>query len=113
MARYIDADKLKGLMRLDQSGIKDKLKHEVLHPERKLECKAYIDAIEYCVEQINEAPTAEVEEVRHGKWIAVPSSDMSTGKAYKCSECGKFRFGVRLPPYCQECGARMDGDSDD
>lgn len=51
-----------------------------------------------------------IEERKHGTWIAVPSSDMSTGKAYKCSECGKFRFGSRLPPYCQECGAKMDGE---
>ena len=59
---------------------------------------------------ISDLPTADVVEVKHGEWIAVPSSDMSTGKAYKCSECGKFRFGVRLPPYCQECGAKMDGE---
>ncbi len=58
---------------------------------------------------IKEQSTAEVVEVKHGEWIAVPSSDMSTGKAYKCSECGKFRYGCRLPPYCQECGAKMDG----
>ena len=47
-------------------------------------------------------------EVKRGEWIAVPSSDMSTGKAYKCSECDKMRYGCRLPPYCQECGAKMD-----
>lgn len=64
MARYIDADKLKGLMLLDQSGIKDALKYGThLHPERKLEHKAYIDASEYCVKQINEAPAADVAEV--------------------------------------------------
>lgn len=62
--RYIDAEKLKGLLLLDQSGIKDALKHGThLHPVRKLEHKAYIDAIEYCVQQINEAPTADVAEV--------------------------------------------------
>ncbi len=47
-------------------------------------------------------------EVKRGEWIAVPSSDMSTCKAYKCSECDKMRYGCRLPPYCQECGAKMD-----
>jgi hypothetical protein len=64
MARYIDGDKLKGLMRLDKSGIEYKLKQEMLHWDRKLECKAYLDAIEYCVQQINEAPTADVAKVR-------------------------------------------------
>ena len=58
---------------------------------------------------VDALPAADVVEVKHGEWIAVPSSDMSIGKAYKCSECGKFRYGVRLPPYCQECGAKMDG----
>ena len=52
---------------------------------------------------------SDYQKIKHGEWIAVPSSDMSTGKAYKCSECQKMRYGVRLPPYCQECGAKMDG----
>lgn len=52
---------------------------------------------------------SDFQEVKNGEWIAVPSSDMSTGKAYKCSNCEKMRYGVRLPPYCQECGAKMDG----
>lgn len=55
-------------------------------------------------------PTADVVEVKHGYWIPVPSSDMSTGKAYKCSECKIMRYGCRLPPYCQECGAKMDSE---
>lgn len=86
--RYIDADK------------------ELYNLSDDLPYKASVRRV------LMQAPEADVVEVRHGKWIAVPSSDMSTGKAYKCSECGKFRFGVRLPPYCQECGARMDGDED-
>ena len=60
-------------------------------------------------EFIKKQPTADVVEVRHGEWIAVSSSDMSIGKAFKCSKCQKMRYGVRLPPYCQECGAKMDG----
>lgn len=63
-------------------------------------------------ELLEDTPTADVAEVRHGEWIAVPSSDMSTGKAFKCSKCQKMRYGVRLPPYCQECGAKMDGKGD-
>lgn len=48
--------------------------------------------------------------IRHGRWIHVPSSDMMTGKAYKCSECNKMRYGSYMPNYCQCCGAKMDGD---
>lgn len=51
---------------------------------------------------------SDVAPVVHGEWIAVPSSDMATGKAYKCSVCKSMRYGVRLPSYCQECGAKMD-----
>lgn len=60
-------------------------------------------------ELLEDTPTADVVEVRHGEWIAVSSSDMSIGKAFKCNKCQKMRYGVRLPPYCQECGAKMDG----
>ena len=44
---------------------------------------------------------------KQGKWIAVPSSDMVTGKAYECSECKKMRFGSFKPNYCPNCGADM------
>ena len=62
------------------------------------------------VQDIDKAPTIEAAPVVHGRWIHVPSSDMMTGKAYKCSECGKMRYGSYMPNYCQCCGARMDGD---
>ena len=52
----------------------------------------------------------DVAKVVHGRWIPVPSSDMMTGKAYKCSECNKMRYGSYMPNYCQCCGAKMDGD---
>lgn len=61
---------------------------------------------------VNDAPAADVEPVVHGQWIAVPSSDMMTGKAYICSECKKMRWGAFAPNYCQNCGARMDGGAD-
>lgn len=56
---------------------------------------------------IEDAPTVEAAPVVHGEWIRVPSSDMMTGAAYKCSECGKLRFGSYLPNFCQHCGADM------
>nr|DAJ22342.1 MAG TPA: hypothetical protein [Myoviridae sp. ct6nn14] len=44
---------------------------------------------------------------RVGWWMPVPSSDLSTGRAYKCSECNAMRYGSFFPPYCQMCGAHM------
>jgi hypothetical protein len=67
----------------------------------------FIDAI---IDEIYNAPDVDAVEVVHGRWIPVPSSDMMTGKAYKCSECGKMRYGSFMPNYCQNCGAKMDGD---
>lgn len=61
------------------------------------------------IEIIEETPAVDAEPVRHGRWVAVPSSDMATGKAYKCSECNKMRYGSFMPNYCQNCGAKMDG----
>lgn len=58
---------------------------------------------------IEDLPVVGAAPVVHGRWIRVPSSDMMAGKAYKCSECGKMRYGSYMPNYCQCCGARMDG----
>ena len=56
---------------------------------------------------IEEEPAVDAAPVVHGRWVAVPSSDMMTGKAYKCSECNKMRYGSFMPNYCQNCGAKM------
>ena len=69
--------------------------------------------LEYINIMIDEQPTEDAVEVVHGRWIAVPSSDMMTGKAYKCSECNKMRYGSFMPNYCQNCGAKMDGERKD
>lgn len=52
----------------------------------------------------------DVEIVRHGRWVPVPSSDTVMGKAYTCSECEKMRFGSFKPNYCPHCGAKMDSE---
>ena len=75
-------------------------------------------------------PTADVQEVRHGKWI----EDKETG-SLMCSECGHFTdeiigdmieadedisLALEIPQktiihrsmnpiYCSKCGAKMDG----
>ena len=53
--------------------------------------------------------TADVEEVRHGKWIA----EIEDWMKWTCSECGwseRTDIHVRLGyNYCPDCGAKMDG----
>ena len=58
------------------------------------------------VTAIRNIPSADVAEVRHGKWIRptrVPDSMLD-----ECSICG-FDTGAFTFNYCPNCGARMDG----
>ena len=88
-----------------------------LYNMRKVDLIEYIRTLEYNYNvavsfnenQAKYIESLDVAEVVHGNWVAVPSSDMMTGKAYKCSECGKMRYGSFMPNYCQNCGAKMDG----
>lgn len=62
---------------------------------------------------IKKAPTADVEEVRHGKWIPQPSMDDRYSRYYICSVCGRLEqvshaYDIKaFSPYCH-CGAKMD-----
>ena len=57
---------------------------------------------------MEEAPTADVAEVKHGEWIIG-----SDGYYPFCSECRyepPFVGGKDMrTPYCSHCGAKMDG----
>ena len=91
MPRYFDADKieLKGISVFDQN-------LEVLIPLSDVR------------KALQMTPTADVQEVRHGRWI---SNDLGGYKwAYYCSECGwvdGYPFNDRHK-YCPYCGAKMD-----
>ena len=55
------------------------------------------------------------EPVKHGEWIGKDETDT----APFCSICGRTRLGSSLEyvkkyvPYCEYCGAKMDGGKDD
>lgn len=59
---------------------------------------------------VEKAPTADVQEVRHGKWL-YEASDIGWTD-YKCSACGNIISTVDqdedLYSYCPYCGAKMD-----
>lgn len=46
----------------------------------------------------------EYQPVKHGHWI---TDDSKTYLPHKCSECGNAV--ILKYPYCENCGARMDG----
>ena len=93
MARYIDINNinLRGIAVFDQD-------FEALIPLSDVR------------KALQMTPTADVQEVRHGRWI---SNDLGGYKwAYYCSECGwvdGYPFNDRHK-YCPNCGAKMDGE---
>lgn len=65
--------------------------------------------------EIDDIPTADVEEIRHGKWIKLDTASKCSD-AFKCSICDRRVWddkGMPLSkiyernPYCH-CGAKMD-----
>ncbi len=97
MARYIDADLIEYkeifVPMLDGMMVRTK-KLDGLYAKR---------------EDIEGLSTANVQEVKHGKWFrTVPT----TTKSYRriCSLCGKIAYMIRARyTYCPWCGAKMDG----
>lgn len=69
------------------------------------------------VSALDEAPAADVVEVKHGKWINESPYYALDGRYLKAQECSichsVFVSDGNTPysnhPYCCECGAKMDG----
>ena len=59
-------------------------------------------------DKIKSISAADVEPVRHGRWIEKQEKDTFAGYlySYECSECGRVK--QRKEPYCPNCGAKMD-----
>ena len=96
MPRYIDADKINAEL-MDEY-------HGMISDESM---KIY-----KIMQMLDNAPIADVEEVRHGKWIYKGHHEMM-GHAFQCSVCGRWMFTnfpkhvVEEYPYCH-CGAKME-----
>lgn len=84
MRRYIDAQKLKTAMIIED------------------DTNGYFNIIT-ALQCVNDAPTADVQEVRHGRWNTINS------KVTQCSVCGVSR-DIRTQVgwnFCPVCGAKM------
>lgn len=65
---------------------------------------------------IEEAPAADVVEVKHGEWQEIDNLVIEhglptvKGKTWRCSICGEARKNRTAPDmnYCPNCGAKMD-----
>lgn len=106
MNRYIDADALKDKMFnyyscVNRNTGKDNYKGETLMNYE------VADMIEDCIDN---APTADVQEVKHGHWIGKPISGYAD---CKCSVCGAIcnvhaSVGIPTQRFCPKCGAKID-----
>lgn len=101
MARYIDAEKLKDFIDSQTDSIFnwDKTTEELYH--------------DLC-ELVDDEPTADVQEVKHGKWVLTQEEHICGDfiPTLQCSECGNYEFygkaiGTKFN-YCPNCGARME-----
>ena len=95
MPRYIDADniKLKGISIFDQN-------LEILIPLSDVR------------KSLQMTPTADVQKVRHGKWIR--GNYVCGEYEFKCSVCGNTEWHTSYStPFCPHCGARMDLDENE
>lgn len=84
MAKYINADKLK------EKKIYSEERHEYI----------------ISVAEVDWAPIADVQEVKHGKWLPYRFGLEVT----KCSICKAVYEGGDSFRFCPKCGAKMDGD---
>ena len=104
MSRYIDADALR-----------EKMYHDAFEEdseEQKWDGGCWI-RYKMFERNIESTPTAEVAEVKHGRWVVdreFGNDVMSGEQMVICSECGKGIFWGRQN-YCPNCGARMEADN--
>ena len=101
-------------------------KHEALYKDvSSLEVISYFrhssdfdDGVEFILDKLDAIPVADVQPVRHGKWIDKPVWLRGVGLCrYECSYCGYVvdskpgsRGSGKGGKYCDECGAKMDGE---
>lgn len=101
MSRYIDADELKNAF----TNWREIVNNPYDFFPSVEECKAVIDA----------QPTAEVTEVKHGRWEHHDDATYAGGGYEECSycrwRCSEWIF-IEDTRYCPNCGSRMDLDGD-
>lgn len=85
MARYIDADKLCEALK-SMASVQPSLKQSTILG---------------VVSSIENTPTADVVEVRHGEWKQHGLMNP------RCSLCNSYN--IEKSRYCPNCGAKMDG----
>ena len=75
------------------------------------ENKGYADGWNAAVKILKEAPAADVQEIKHGKWKLCYEDRRMQIAGDECSACGFQHYGTCISHYhyCPHCGAKMDG----
>lgn len=60
---------------------------------------------------IQNIPAADVEPVRHGRWIPHETDD-GFSNGVQCTVCGEWFYKYFTYNYCPDCGAKMQGEVD-
>lgn len=101
--KYINADKL----------------NEKIKTEQKNNANMGMSVIyDWFIETIKNEPNADVQPVKHGKWIAENQDKRGYADCFTCSNCNNYTYTYTLMKvcehdYCPNCGARMDGEQND
>lgn len=100
MPRYIDAD---AFIALYEEMAKDDW-------NKRAAPISWSQAFESTIEDVEEMPTADVEPVRHGRWIEHPDDIFPLESTIECSVCGEQEnVDIHNDNFCPNCGAKMDG----
>lgn len=97
---------------IDKQKALEAIKNACKYPVGKATMRqaTYNAAISDACRSVDATPSADVEPVRHGRWIQISEMNLDRNVLYECSEChfsDTHAVGVDVP-YCWHCGARMD-----
>ena len=92
MSKYVDVDK----------AIKNYARYGISHFYDATDLEAIL----------NECPAADVQEVRHGRWITLDDEYIDECKCSSCGVLEYFNKGWKRFNYCPNCGSRMDLEGD-
>lgn len=100
MLKYIDADNLLKKMQKRYDDILNEYGYY----------DAFAMGYEEALSTVENEHTPEVQEVRHGRWIGMPSDGYCDCKCSVCGEVSRVYSSMKKPRqrYCAVCGAKMD-----
>ena len=105
MAKYIDRDALvEWLKRIPLKDLSDGLGL----------CRVIMeDDFKKAIKKMPKGIVSDVAPIRHGRWKKEPTDSFGFEPDYICSVCRKYAPDDWHPKYCPNCGAKMDGRSNE